>query len=227
MQCTHRAGTTHSEFRVVCRQSGSNPVLATSGLGVIRPQLAKTSRMTCESISMRGLAIVRQPDLRFSQILDKHEMVDSTGPVGGPFPLDTLPETNVCSHLECLPRTKSALNFCKVLWTCWVSRHLLEVAGPAHGHAIAKTIESSIRPTCCRLSRGSLYPALHRLIRHGWISSEEGTSENNRRGKFYRLTTKGRRQLTIETSNGNKLIAEAIAPILRPAGTGEVNREHA
>jgi len=87
--------------------------------------------------------------------------------------------------------------------------------GPAHGHAIAKTIEFNSADVL-QVEQGSLYPALHRLIRHGWISSEEGTSENNRRAKFYRLTTKGRRQLTIETSKWNKL-AEAIARILRPA----------
>jgi DNA-binding PadR family transcriptional regulator len=61
-----------------------------------------------------------------------------------------------------------------------------------------------------------LYPALHRLIKRGWISAEEGTSENNRRAKFYRLTARGRRQLTIETSKWEKL-AGAIARILRPA----------
>jgi DNA-binding PadR family transcriptional regulator len=62
---------------------------------------------------------------------------------------------------------------------------------------------------------GSLYPALHRLIKRAWISVEEGTSENNRRAKFYRLTPKGRRQLAVETSKWDKL-AGAIARILRP-----------
>ena len=65
--------------------------------------------------------------------------------------------------------------------------------GPAHGHAIAKTIEFNSADVL-QVEQGSLYPALHRLIRRGWISSEEGTSENNRRAKFYRLTAKGRRQ---------------------------------
>jgi PadR family transcriptional regulator, regulatory protein PadR len=69
---------------------------------------------------------------------------------------------------------------------------------------------------CCRVEQGSLYPALHRLIQRRWISVEEGTSENNRRAKFYRLTRKGRRQLTLETSKWDKL-ARAIARILRPA----------
>ncbi len=68
-----------------------------------------------------------------------------------------------------------------------------------------------------QVEQGSLYPALHRLIKRGWISAEEGISENNRRAKFYRLTAKGRKQLTIETTKWEKL-ARAIAGILRPAG---------
>ena len=67
------------------------------------------------------------------------------------------------------------------------------------------------------MEQGSLYPALHRLIKRGWISAAEGTSENNRKAKFYRLTAKGKRQLTVETSKWEKL-ARAIAGILRPAG---------
>ena len=87
--------------------------------------------------------------------------------------------------------------------------------GPAHGHAIAKTIEMRSEEVL-QVEQGSLYPALHRLIKRGWISAEEGTSENNRRAKFYRLTGKGRRQLQIETSKWDKL-AGAIARILMPA----------
>ena len=87
--------------------------------------------------------------------------------------------------------------------------------GPAHGHAIAKAIEFN-SDDVLRVEQGSLYPALHRLIKRGWISVEEGTSENNRRAKFYRLTAKGRRQLSIEINKWDKL-AGAIARILRPA----------
>jgi transcriptional regulator len=87
--------------------------------------------------------------------------------------------------------------------------------GPAHGHAIAKTIEFNSEDVL-QVEQGSLYPALHRLIKRRWISVEHGTSENNRRAKFYRLTAKGRRQLDIETSKWDKL-AGAIARILRPA----------
>jgi PadR family transcriptional regulator, regulatory protein PadR len=87
--------------------------------------------------------------------------------------------------------------------------------GPAHGHAIAKAIEFN-SDEVLQVEQGSLYPALHRLIKRKWISVEDGVSENNRRAKFYRLTARGRRQLAVETSKWNKL-AGAIARILRPA----------
>jgi PadR family transcriptional regulator len=85
---------------------------------------------------------------------------------------------------------------------------------PAHGHAIAKAIEFR-SDEVLQVEQGSLYPALHRLIKRGWISVEEGTSENNRRAKFYSLTAKGRKQLATETSKWETL-AGAIARILRP-----------
>ena len=87
--------------------------------------------------------------------------------------------------------------------------------GPTHGHAIAKAIEFRSEDVL-QVEQGSLYPALHRLIKRGWISVQDGTSENNRRAKFYRLTAKGRRQLEVETGKWDKL-AGAIARILRPA----------
>ena len=87
--------------------------------------------------------------------------------------------------------------------------------GPLHGHAIAKAIEFR-SDDVLQVEQGSLYPALNRLIKRGWISVEAGTSENNRRAKFYRLTAKGRRQLAVETSKWDALAA-AIARILRPA----------
>ncbi len=87
--------------------------------------------------------------------------------------------------------------------------------GPTHGHAIAKAIEFN-SDDVLQVEQGSLYPALHRLIKRGWIAVEEGISENNRRAKFYRLTAKGRRQLAVETSKWDRL-AGAIARILRPA----------
>ena len=92
--------------------------------------------------------------------------------------------------------------------------------GPAHGHAIAKTIERQSEDVL-QVEQGSLYPALHRLIKRGWISAEDGTSENNRRAKFYRLTPHGRRQLHAETTRWEKL-SRAIANILKPAREGSV-----
>ena len=87
--------------------------------------------------------------------------------------------------------------------------------GPRHGHAVAKAIEFNSEEVL-QVEQGSLYPALHRLIKRRWIAVEEATSENNRRAKFYRLTPKGRQQLERETRKWDKL-AQAIARILRPA----------
>jgi PadR family transcriptional regulator PadR len=87
--------------------------------------------------------------------------------------------------------------------------------GPAHGHAIAKAIEFR-SDDVLQVEQGSLYPALHRLIKRKWITVEDGTSENNRRAKFYRLTANGRRRLEVETSKWEQFSA-AIARILRPA----------
>jgi PadR family transcriptional regulator, regulatory protein PadR len=87
--------------------------------------------------------------------------------------------------------------------------------GPSHGHAIAKIIERGSGDVL-QVEQGSLYPALHRLIKRGWITAEEGISENNRRAKFYRLTAKGRRQLETEIGKWDRLVG-AIAGILRPA----------
>ena len=92
--------------------------------------------------------------------------------------------------------------------------------GPTHGHAIAKTIEFNSGEVL-QVEQGSLYPALHRLIKRGWISVKEGTSENNRRAKFYRLTANGRRQLHVETTRWEKL-ARAIGSVLKPAPGGSV-----
>jgi PadR family transcriptional regulator PadR len=89
------------------------------------------------------------------------------------------------------------------------------VFGPAHGHAIAKAIEQNSEDVL-QVEQGSLYPALHRLIKRGSIAAEAGVSENNRRAKYYRLTAKGRRQLQVEIGRWEKL-ARAIGHILKPA----------
>ncbi len=86
--------------------------------------------------------------------------------------------------------------------------------GPIHGHAIAKSIEQTSQDVL-RVDHGSLYPALQRLERRGLISAKWGTSENNRRARYYRLTAAGRKQLTAETSKWERL-SEAIARIMQP-----------
>jgi PadR family transcriptional regulator PadR len=77
---------------------------------------------------------------------------------------------------------------------------------PMHGWAIAQRIQQ-ISGDSLRVQQGSLYPALHRLEHQGWITAEWGSSENNRRARFYSLTRAGRRQLTIERSKWERLSA--------------------
>jgi PadR family transcriptional regulator PadR len=88
--------------------------------------------------------------------------------------------------------------------------------GPAHGHAIAHAIEHGSEDVL-QVEHGSLYPALHRLVRQGIISAKEGVSENHRRAKFYSLTAKGRKHLTAENSKWARL-TEAISRIMHPLG---------
>jgi PadR family transcriptional regulator, regulatory protein PadR len=87
--------------------------------------------------------------------------------------------------------------------------------GPIHGHAIAKSIERTSQDVL-RVDHGSLYPALQRLERRGVITAKWGTSENNRRARYYRLTAAGRKQLTTATSKWERL-SDAIARILNPS----------
>lgn len=87
--------------------------------------------------------------------------------------------------------------------------------GPAHGHTIAHAIAYRSEAVL-QVEHGSLYPALHRLEDRGWISSFWGTSENNRRARYYRLTPKGRAQLAEQTSRWDAIV-RAINRVLRPA----------
>jgi PadR family transcriptional regulator PadR len=87
--------------------------------------------------------------------------------------------------------------------------------GAAHGHAIANAIERR-SDDILQVEHGSLYPALYRLEDRGWIASFEGTSENNRKARYYRLTPAGRRQFEAETSRWQRLAA-GISRVLRPA----------
>src|SRR5262247_3541 len=87
--------------------------------------------------------------------------------------------------------------------------------GPAHGHAIAHAIEHGSEDVL-QVEHGSLYPALKRLEDRGWIASFWGTSENNRKARYYRLTPAGRKQLAEQTNRWDELV-EAINRVLRPA----------
>ncbi len=87
--------------------------------------------------------------------------------------------------------------------------------GPRHGYAVAEWIEQATDATVL-VEEGTLYPALHRLERRGWVDTEWGVSENNRRAKFYRLTPGGRAQLRRESSTWLRH-AEAISRALRTA----------
>jgi transcriptional regulator len=89
------------------------------------------------------------------------------------------------------------------------------VMGPAHGHTIAHAIEHR-SDHVLQVEHGSLYPALHRLEDRGLVASFWGTSENNRKAKYYRLTPPGRQMLEVETSRWEQL-ARAIGQILRPS----------
>src|SRR5438132_13263262 len=89
------------------------------------------------------------------------------------------------------------------------------VLGPAHGHTIAHAIERGSEDVL-QIEHGSLYPALHRLEDRGWIASFWGTSENNRKARYYRLTPKGRKQLAAQTSRWDEIV-RAVDRILRPA----------
>ena len=93
------------------------------------------------------------------------------------------------------------------------------VLGPAHGHTIAHAIERR-SDDVLQVEHGSLYPALHRLEDRGWIATFWGTSENNRKARYYRLTPAGRKQLAEQTSRWDELV-DAINRVLRPRAESE------
>jgi PadR family transcriptional regulator, regulatory protein PadR len=92
----------------------------------------------------------------------------------------------------------------------------LESMGPLHGYGIARRIEQ-VSGDSIALRQGTIYPALLRLEQRGWIRSEWGTSESNRRAKFYSLSRLGRRQIENETENWER-VAAAMARILASGG---------
>ena len=90
--------------------------------------------------------------------------------------------------------------------------------GPMHGYGIASWVES-VTGDVLRVEEGSLYPALYRMARKGWIKAEWGVSENNRRAKFYHLTTEGRRQFQQQTTGWQRFAAavtQAVGTVTAP-----------
>jgi len=87
--------------------------------------------------------------------------------------------------------------------------------GPVHGYGIAQRIRQ-ISKDVLQVQQGSLYPALHRLEKRGWLKADWGESDNGRDAKFYRLSAKGRHQLTSEEETWNRL-ANAVGLILQTA----------
>ena len=87
--------------------------------------------------------------------------------------------------------------------------------GPVHGYGISQRIRQ-ISKEVLQVQQGSLYPALHRLEKRGWLEADWGESENGRQAKFYKLSAKGRKQLASEASNWNRL-SLAVAQILQTA----------
>ena len=86
---------------------------------------------------------------------------------------------------------------------------------PMHGFGIARWIQH-VTDDVLQVEEGSLYPALYRMENKGWVKAEWGTTENNRRAKYYRLTAAGRRQLA-QSSNTWQVFAEAMSKIMRAA----------
>jgi PadR family transcriptional regulator, regulatory protein PadR len=98
------------------------------------------------------------------------------------------------------------------------------VLGPAHGHTIAQAIERTSE-NALEVEQGSLYPALHRLEHRGWVSSDWGVSENNRKAKFYRLTEKGRKELNAAAARWRRM-TRAIGLILGESFDGREGDRH-
>ena len=97
--------------------------------------------------------------------------------------------------------------------------------GPMHGYGIASWIESATDDVL-RVEEGSLYPALYRMSKKGWIRGEWGVSENNRRAKYYHLTTEGRRQFA-EQATGWARLAQAVSQAVTATQAPSWSKQHA
>jgi transcriptional regulator len=110
---------------------------------------------------------------------------------------------NSPNHLELLQGTLDMMILRTLQW------------GPQHGHGIGLAIRSN-SDDVLHIERGSLYPALHRLEKRGWIDSEWKITKNKQRAKYYRLTRAGKKQLASEESRWNRLV-QAVTRVMRPA----------
>jgi transcriptional regulator len=119
---------------------------------------------------------------------------------------------------DLMPRRESPLQSEMVQGTLDMLILKTLVVGPAHGQTIAHAIERGSEDVL-QVEHGSLYPALHRLRNRGWIASFWGTSENNRKAKYYRLTPEGKKQLAAQSSRWEELV-QAIGRIMNPAREG-------
>lgn len=119
------------------------------------------------------------------------------------------------SILKRMPRRQSPMNSEMLQGTLDMLVLQTLVLAPAHGHTIAHAIEQRSAEVL-QIEHGSLYPALHRLEDRGWIASFWGTSDNNRKARYYRLTPAGRKQLTAQTARWEQLV-QAIGRVLKPA----------
>ena len=117
------------------------------------------------------------------------------------------PQTQDKARLELLQGTLDMLILRTLQW------------GPRHGHGIGQAIRAQ-SDDLLKVETGSLYPALHRLEKRGWLEAEWGVSEANQRAKYYRLTTTGKAQLAREQSRWAQLV-DAIGRIMNPAAAGE------
>ena len=116
------------------------------------------------------------------------------------------PQTQDKARLELLQGTLDMLILRTLQW------------GPRHGHGIGQAIRAQ-SDDLLKVETGSLYPALHRLEKRGWLEAEWGVSEANQRAKYYRLTTTGKAQLAREQSRWAQLV-DAIGRIMNPAAAG-------
>ena len=112
-----------------------------------------------------------------------------------------------------MTRTRSRLELLQGTLDLLILRTLL--FGPSHGHAIAKHIQRTSEDLL-QVETGSLYPALHRLEARGWIEASWQHSEQGKRAKYYRLTSRGRKELVVEQSKWETL-SRAIGLVLKPA----------